>query len=272
MTNPNPMAKLWPLGAFLAAVGYCVRPYVMPEPPPMPPTPQLPKIDASWLKPTFEPPVDRNPFLPPGADPPPPTIAGTPDAAPGAAGSASGLDGDGDGGPATAAAKAGPPDGPPAPFTLGATMVSGPRRAAIIDGRVYRQGERIEVGGARWTVDRIEPGRVLLDRPGLPGPLVVEMSGRAPRPADAPADAPGDGPATGIAGRIGHGLDDARQVLAAAGVHLPGPSLLEEVAARSGGTVPGAYRSLLDLLVSPPGAPGRSSAAIDAGLGGGEGR
>lgn len=259
MTNPNPMVNLWPLGAFLAAVGYCVWPYAAPEPTPVPPTPQLPKIDASWLKPTFTQEVARNPFLPSGAAsaplPEPESPGGTTTGngsttlTVSARNPASGT---------RAASTAAPPREPTPHFSLGATMVSGSRRAAIIDGLVYRQGERLnDDDGRSWTIDRVDPGRVLLGRPGRRDPLVLEMPGASTFLASGPGASDTNVNATGgMLGLGGLGMDldmsTARMALAAAGVNLPMPDLMEHLARQSGGSLTGAYRSLIDLLISPP--------------------
>jgi hypothetical protein len=137
-------------------------------------------------------------------------------------------------------------------------MVSGPRRAAIIDGRVYRQGERLKADDGRdWTIDWVDPGRVLLGRPGRRNPLVLQMPDAGPPLAGGTGASGSDSdPPEGLLGlgRLGMNLDlsTASTALAAAGVNLPMPDLMQHLARRSGGSLTGAYRSLIDLLISPP--------------------
>jgi hypothetical protein len=79
---------------------------------------------------------------------------------------------------------------------LNATWVQGPRRAAVINGRVYRPGEALE-GTAGALVAEVLPGRVLLECQGGRAELTMpEVSGRpgapaasptGPRPAQAPS-------------------------------------------------------------------------------------
>jgi hypothetical protein len=137
-------------------------------------------------------------------------------------------------------------------------MVSGSRRAAIIDGLVYRQGERLKDDDGRyWTIDWVDPGRVLLGRPGRRDPLVLEMPDASTLLARGTEASGTKGDATGGLlgiGDLGMKLDisTARTALAAAGVNLPMPDLMEQLSQRSGGSLTGAYRSLIDLLISPP--------------------
>ncbi|RUL84178.1 hypothetical protein [Tautonia sociabilis] len=261
------LVKLGPLGGFLVAVGYCAWPYVSPPRPPAPPPARMPKIEASWLDPDLKPASDRDPFRGTGSPPPPPALAASP----------------GPAGPAGPAPRASEPERPirvasrrvePSPeFRLGATLVSGPRRAAIIDGKVYRQGDRFESAAGPWTVQWVEPGRVLLGRPRGRDPLILELpdplsaltnSGSGPKPADTSRPG-GEGPFAGL----GNGLDlgSARAALAAVGVSLPAPDLLEQLASRSGGSVAGAYRALLGLLISPPRAASQPNPAGSPGAG-----
>jgi hypothetical protein len=145
----------------------------------------------------------------------------------------------------------------PAPvFALGATLVAGDRRAAIINGRVYRQGELLErpegSPGTAWTVARIEPGRVVLGRENHQDSLVLELPDRlAALLAETTPAANDSSDDRGLRAGL-ETLTDARAALAAAGVHLPVPDLMEQIARQSGGSLPEISKALLRLLVAPP--------------------
>jgi hypothetical protein len=256
----NELIKLGPLAGFLLAVSYCVWPHVAPPPHQVAPTPALPTIDASLLKPDFGPASLRDPFR--QADDPA-RLADRP--------------GEGKASPVTSrmvssntpgAAAAARPSAPG--FVLGATLVSGDRRAAIIDGRVYRQGEALDrpEGSPRvsWTVARIEPGRVVLGRENhrdslvldLPDRLAALMAETAPSAVESFNDR---------SLRVGlEALTDARAALAAAGVHLPVPDLMEQIARQSGGSLPEITGALLRLLVARPSSPLTSTPALTASV------
>lgn len=240
------LIKLGPLAGFLLAVGYCVWPHVAPPPHQAAPTPSLPKIDSSLLKPDFGPPSARDPFRQAGD---PVQLVAQPSEARESQAASSVVRSNASG---TVAA----PRMPAPVFALGATLVSGDRRAAIINGRVYRQGERLEgsEGSPRtsWTVARIEPGRVVLGRENHQDSLVLELPDRlAALMAEATPAANDSADELGLRAGL-ETLTDARAALAAAGVHLPVPDLMEQIARQSGGSLPEISKALLRLLVDPP--------------------
>ncbi|WP_169979090.1 hypothetical protein [Tautonia rosea] len=243
---PDELIKLGPLTGFLLAVGYCVWPHVAPPLHQAAPTPALPKIDSSLLKPAFGPPSTRDPFRETNH---PAELAARPSNGEASQAPLRNV-------PSLPPEAAVTPRMPSSAFTLGATLVSGDRRAAIIDGRVYRQGEALERPESstrnEWTVTQIEPGRVVLGRRDRRDPLVLELPDRlaalmveaGPAPSRATDDR---GSRFGL-----ETLADARAALAAAGVHLPVPDLMEQIARQSGGSLPEISKALLRLLVSPP--------------------
>ena len=250
----NDLAKLAPLGGFLAAVGYCVWPYLSPSPSASASTPHLPKIEASWLKPHFGPPANRNPFLSGGAEPVRTADTGQP-TIPVASSTRETTH------PSTTR-PANPVWSQAPDFSLGATLVSGERRAAIIDGRVYRQGDRFESDNGFWTVDWVEPGRVLLGQPSRRNPLVLELSDHLTAMNEASQAEQDSSTATTLGFGSEFSMSNARAALSEAGVNLPAPDLLQQIADQSGGNVPGAYRSLLNLLISPPQLPDLNGAGL----------
>ncbi|MEW4568901.1 hypothetical protein AB1L88_13635 [Tautonia sp. JC769] len=257
----NELIKLGPLAGFLLAVGYCVWPHVAPPPHQAAPTPALPKIDSSLLTPDFAAPSSRDPFR---QHDDPARLAARP-------GPAEAGRGPGVAGRSNTPARAGAlrPSSPG--FELGATLVSEGRRAAIIDGRVYRQGEPLErpegaPGGASWTVARIEPGRVILGRENHRDSLVLELPDRlaALMAETSPAALESFNDRSVRVGM--ETLTEARAALAAAGVHLPAPDLIEQIARRSGGSLPEISMALLRLLVSPPPGPLPAGPALTASV------
>jgi hypothetical protein len=70
--------------------------------------------------------------------------------------------------------KAQAPAAPPSPLKLASTLVSGERRAAVINSKVYTEGETVTAAGQTWTLKNVEPRRVLLE--GASGPLELRIN------------------------------------------------------------------------------------------------
>lgn len=127
------LAKIGPLFAVAGLTGYCLFPFLGPERIAREAAADRPApIEQALLDPRLEPPLDRNPFE-----------AALPASTAGATAS----------GPATGKTRSAPRSGPPEPrlpdgLVLGATLVHGRRRAAVINGRIYSEGETLEVPGA----------------------------------------------------------------------------------------------------------------------------
>jgi hypothetical protein len=154
------VAKLGPLFAVAGLAGYCLLPALAPAPlarearvePP-------PKLDSGLLAPRLEPPLERDPFQAA------PVVA----AAPGKTTSRSGL-------ASTATLK---PTGPNLPegLHLGATLVHGRRRAAVINDRVYKEGERVAPPRAEASPDPAGPGAPPGPQPAAAGePAVLVLA------------------------------------------------------------------------------------------------
>jgi hypothetical protein len=218
------LTKIGPLAGFVAAIGYCLWPHIGAGPPPRAPESLLPTIEARWLKSTFDPPGPRDPFAKPSAEPGP--VAATAQPAAQAKG------------PARGAAAARPREpGPPPRFVLGATMVNGARRSAIINGRVYRQGDPIKLteGTGAWTLNLIEPHRVTLSEASRKKPVVLAFREAGAEPDGGPGA--GKPPA------------DVRSTMAGLDIPLPDAGLLGRLAEQAGGGIPKAYGSLLGLVL-----------------------
>jgi hypothetical protein len=125
-------SKLVPLFLTIAGTGYCVWPYVQPASPPAPPKLELPKIEASWLSPAFAAASRRNVFeqvVPKSAAP---------------------AKSQGDDTAARLAEKAALEAkrkeellALKRSIALGATMVHGARRGAVLNGRAFLEGETV---------------------------------------------------------------------------------------------------------------------------------
>lgn len=169
-------SRLAPLAGFVAAVVYCAWPYLFPSPRPVPKASLLPRMESASLKPAIDPASDRDPFArvrpdaatkPPAAPAPAPArhvaLASNLGPNPKATASAPAARGPDE---RKAVQPASIADG----LKLGATMVGGARRAAIINGKVYSQGETIVVSEgfpSSWTLSRVErDGVALVPRSG----------------------------------------------------------------------------------------------------------
>src|SRR5581483_4317625 len=115
-------------GAFSAAVGYLAWSYYGEPDLAAEPAKSIPKLEASWLDPKIEPTHERNPFLTPASE------------AAIARAKAEKAQADGKTAPSE---ESGPT---PPELTLGAVMIRGGSRAAILNGRVYRPGDRLVLG------------------------------------------------------------------------------------------------------------------------------
>jgi hypothetical protein len=218
------------LGAFLAAIGYCAWPYFAAPDRPIAATPELPRVEVSWLNPELEPPAVRDPFERPGAAMPQPTKPSGPSSASTA------------GAPAAASAPA------PAPpeLTLGAVLIRGERRSAILNGRVYRSGEPLRVEGqpaGAWRLEKVGPEGVLVTDSRGRRPIQIgfprrEVATSPKSRSDAPAPA-------------SEALSIEKLVGGSSGI-------LERLGQRSGGDLGTAYRDLLGLFAGAMAGEGRA--------------
>lgn len=158
----NQLARiLVPLGLFLGTVGYLSWPYLTMEAEAAREKPKPPTIDAQTLHPEFEEPALRNPFA-----------AAQPQRA----------------AKATSVVEAPSPSAPAVDrepvgsWKLGATLVGGPRKAAVLDGRVYREGEfLLDRGGTPgpWKLAVVQAERVLLTNRAGSRTLAVKFPERS---------------------------------------------------------------------------------------------
>jgi hypothetical protein len=118
------LAKFGPMLAVSALAGYCLAPLLSPPPISRDAPKAAAKLDPGLLDPPLEPPLQRDPFQ---ADLPLPDGAVARTAA--ARGAASRV------GPAA--------PGLPEGLVLGATLVHGRRHAAVINGKVYGEGDAV---------------------------------------------------------------------------------------------------------------------------------
>ncbi|MBY0398396.1 MAG: hypothetical protein K2X91_18270, partial [Thermoleophilia bacterium] len=187
--------KCGPPALFLAAVAYLLWPYVDPEPtPPLKPS-TIPTIRAAWLKPKFADAGPRDPFSPPDAKAPDPNAVAKSKAAKKGA-KAKDV--------AKKEAEAAPPPPPPEPtpeFALGATLVRGRVRAAILDGKVYREGEVVPDGktSGGWTIALIRGEGVILTHKRRRSPFYLGFAadGGGPGAPNTIAAGPNAGPRHG---------------------------------------------------------------------------
>jgi hypothetical protein len=171
------VGKFVPTAVVAAAVAYCSWSHLFaPEAPVSDRSGKLPTITAAQLSPTVAPRAERDPFRPVRATSPlapgttkagvsPPVVKG---------GVAAGQKPGATAGGTTAAGPQGASDmREPADLlgrlTLNATSLQGDRRVAMINGRLYEQGERLrlpELGTAACVVACILPHKVQLDWTG----------------------------------------------------------------------------------------------------------
>jgi hypothetical protein len=148
--------KLAPLLITVAGAGYCVWPYIQAAAPPAAPKSDMPKIEASWLDPSFPSASPRNIFQPVL----PKTVVEAEKAVEEAKVQLAKKVQDE---PKKEKKKNLIVDG----WTLGATMVHGTRRGAVVNGKVYLEGEKIpplSTGTESLTLFRVERDRVILRR------------------------------------------------------------------------------------------------------------
>ncbi|MFO0956838.1 MAG: hypothetical protein U0800_05140 [Isosphaeraceae bacterium] len=198
--NAHPLARtLLPLGLFLGSTGYLSWPYLTMEPEAAREKAKPATLDASVLHPDFRDPAPRNPFVGP---------------------------------PALRASKKGaleesnsaPPEAvdrePVGSWRLGATLVGGRNKAAVVDGRVYREGEfLLDKGGKAgpWKLAMVQAERILLTNRAGSRTLVVRFPERTyPDPK-----AKGNSRPTKPAQAVEQAGEDLLRELAGAGGNLP---------------------------------------------------
>jgi hypothetical protein len=184
------IGKIVPTTVVAAIVSYCAWPYLLADSEKGKPPAAMPEVAAERLTPQIAPPPKRDPFraaddpdakqsrrsLGVGKNQKSKTLAAK---APAAA----------RGAPAAAA-------DPLAGLTLGATCLVDRQRLAVIDGKIYGEGDKL--AGAKgsalpWTIVRILPYKVILSRQGKEAELTyanVSSASRAqarPKLAASPA-------------------------------------------------------------------------------------
>lgn len=215
--------KLAVLGASALAVGYLAYPYWDPPSPQTESETKPPVLEARWLAKPAESVAGRDPFaLPESRRPPrPPAAVAQPrDRAPGP------------GGGAAAASTARPT--PPPELSLGAVLIDGDRRAAILNGRVYRPGESLRLDGpdrGRWRLDRVAPDGVVVAETS--GPRSLRVGFRRAR----------------VTGRGVRADRTTATEAAQPGPEGPGHAILERLGIASGGDVGAAYGKLWELFL-----------------------
>jgi hypothetical protein len=150
--------KMIPIGLVLGLIGYCCWPYAGSPSgePEVKSGPKIARIPSDMLAPAIDAPSARDPFR--IAAQPPPS-----DAAP-----KSGSNGPAPGGNTPPAAPPPPPQDADRPLTtlvLNATFLQGNRRVALINNRLYSEGDTLQAGNAAtsdWVVAQIESFRVVL--------------------------------------------------------------------------------------------------------------
>ncbi len=163
--NASRLVKSYaPLGLFLGGVGYLAWPYIDPENEPAQAKAEVPALEAKWLAPVFPPSAKRDPFrivLPVVDEKEAPGIG--PNEREGAVATARG-----------------PREVPNPTYRLGATLLGGRRRVAVIDDRVYQEGDQIEENGklGLWKLARVEDGHVVIVGP-RDRPLRIEFPKRS---------------------------------------------------------------------------------------------
>lgn len=183
------LAKFAPPVLAMAVTGYCVWPYLdAPEDTNPPARPALPKIEPQQLSPTLAPTLERNPFELAGALAPKPVAE---EKAKTAASQSAARPGGRMNRPADRKPEASRSllEG----WSLGATVVHGPRRGAIINGKVYDEGEMVappQRDGKGLRLARVERDRVLLQEPGRSGSVALGYSRSRGKKASAPASRP----------------------------------------------------------------------------------
>ncbi|SIO12638.1 hypothetical protein SAMN05444166_2592 [Singulisphaera sp. GP187] len=172
--------KFIPLLAVVAAVGWCVWPYVDSPPIPQPTMSEVLETEARLFNLSLEPAAGRNPFV---------ALDG-PEAEPAersqTRGEVRSLTAE-QGPKATdqggnAGANGSSPQEAAHHWNLGATLVHGRRRAAVINGRIYLLGEMVAAtspDGDPARLDRIERDLVFLRIKDRPRPVVLAYAGVA---------------------------------------------------------------------------------------------
>jgi hypothetical protein len=152
------LANACPMIAAISAIGYCVWPFLDAGEQPEPKRNKPPALEAPLLGPKMLEPSERNPFLAASkVDLLPPDRTALADS--------------GDTAPSERA-----PGSIKSGWVLGATLIHGNRRAAVIDGRVYLLGERLKVSGHPEQVvqlTRVERDAVRLSVAGSTHEIVL---------------------------------------------------------------------------------------------------
>jgi hypothetical protein len=232
-------SRLAPLVVFLAAAAWCVWPYLSPTAPSVPRRTEPPSLDPRLLSPGFKPASKRNPFMRSSYEPRPESPARSVRAEK----FAEPRPEIGRVRPSKPAAQKTAPKEPSVPrapqgLTLGATLVRGKQRAAIINDKVYVQGETLErIPGERETwrlADVRADGVVLAPKSGDRGIfLAFAAKGESGEPAP---DRSREG----------------RPALRPAQEEIPlEPSIAERLAEISGGDVARTYMNLWRLAFDP---------------------
>ncbi len=182
---PTPIAKLLPTATLIVVFGYLTWSYLETAPTAGPPASQLPQIATALLKPSPPDDTPRDPFgesvrfaltppkkdevpAPKGVQPGDKPSQGAKTAQGTVAARGSGPSQAADQSPAktteTRTAAGGEVHEPPAHWVLNGTVLRGAQSFAMINGRDYRAGERVEVepSGPAWTLAEIQHHRVML--------------------------------------------------------------------------------------------------------------
>ncbi len=191
--------KLAPLVLTVVGAGYCVYPYAQTQPPPAAAKSDMPKIEAKWLSPSFPPASPRNLFQPVI---PESLVAAAKTADEAKLRLAKQAEIEAKKRDASRALLEG--------WTLGATMMHGARRGAVVNGKIYLEGQTIPPpgpGGEPLSLFRVERDRVVMLRAKRTDEVVLVYA--PPAKADGPAKALGPRPPEKTAPKASH---RARQV------------------------------------------------------------
>ncbi len=154
MNSKLAKSRLVPYAVFLALCGYLTWPFIDPPAPSVSTQEKPLVIDKKWLNPSLEAAATRDPFTDLTIRPAP----APPSQAPRASGATGGQH-------AKAGTVLSKPKARVDGLVLGGTIARGARRAAIINGRVFRQGDPLEDPGfptAKWILEQVEAETVVL--------------------------------------------------------------------------------------------------------------
>ncbi len=183
---PAPLVKLIPTAVMIAVLAYLGSPYIGAEVVANRAVGKLPEIANELLRPVAPEPTERDPFgnsvrfelgetssQRPGYRTPA-NKAGT--AKPGDASAAAATSKQG-GAPADLV--------PPADLVLNATLLRGPSKVAMINGRAYRPGDCLEDSklGAAYSIADVQHHQVVLEYEGKRVNLLYSDEAAAPKPA-----------------------------------------------------------------------------------------